>query len=151
MPPGQLVHILEDVAADALENLPRTHKLHSADPVVLLNLPATHSEQAKPLVPLCPALHIQFVTWLLPTTEFVFTGHAAQVDDVLAPFAVENLPASHGMHSAAPLTSLYVPAMHSEQGLPLGPVESVMHVQAVTALLPVDELECAGQAVHVET
>ena len=44
---------------------------------------------------------------------------------------------------------LYDPAAQTVQGPPAGPLEPLLHVQAITAPLPSGELEYDGQLAHV--
>ena len=44
---------------------------------------------------------------------------------------------------------MYDPAAQTVQGPPAGPLEPLLHVQAITAPLPAGELEYAGQLAHV--
>ena len=44
---------------------------------------------------------------------------------------------------------LYDPAAQTVQGPPAGPLEPLLHVQAITAPLPAGELEYDGQLAHV--
>ena len=72
-------------------------------PRLTLNLPAAQSTHACPSGPVYPALQMHSLTALLAAGEFVLAGHAFR-------------------HGALPNTSLKVPAGHSEQTPPLGPV-----------------------------
>ena len=53
------------------------------------------------------------------------------------------------MHSILPVTSLYVPATHTVQVPPLGPVYPSMQMQSVDASLPGSESELPGHAWHM--
>jgi len=65
----------------------------------------------------------------------------------VAPKLVENLPHGQSVHAASPVTILNLPAAHCKH-VPSwpGPVDPVLHVQAVEAVLSRGELEFAGQA-----
>ena len=77
---------------------------------------------------------------------------AAQLVQVLvkeAPVAAEYLPAAQPMHTAEPMSVLYVPAMHAEQGPPSDPVYPLLQRQWFSAALPLGELEAAGHVAQV--
>jgi hypothetical protein len=105
-------HVLELVAFRTLEYLPASQSVHALEPMPSAYVPAGHGMHCSDNGTLCvislarlknPALHLQY---FLSVSGFECTGHA--------------------VHGAEPVTSLYVPAAHSEQ-LPAGPVKPAGH------------------------
>ena len=86
-----------------------------------------------------------------PGAQTKFVGLARQADSEVWPVSGEYFPAAHKLHSAEPLTPLYVPGAHAAQGPPCGPVKPRRHWQFAIALLPAAESECAGHAWHVDS
>ena len=118
--------------------------VHVTDPICSLYFPATHSEHVPPLGPVDPALQEQFVAWLLAPGALESVGHAAHVEAVVAPDAVEYVPFSQLVHAAAPVCSLYVPATHSEHEPPSDPDDPALHEQFVAWMLARGEVELSG-------
>ena len=54
---GQAVHVEANVAPTAAEYVLRLQFVHAADPVAILNFPATQAVQVPPSSPVYPALH----------------------------------------------------------------------------------------------
>jgi len=54
---------------------------------------------------------------------------------LVAARVVENFPVPHKVHAAAPVSILYVPAIHPEHVAPFCPVYPELHVQALIAVL----------------
>ena len=64
---------------------------------------------------------------------------------------MEYFPATHGVHGAGPVPTLYVPAAHVEH-MPSGPVYPALHggkIQAVLDVLEAGDVMPAGQVRHV--
>ena len=61
----------------------------------------------------------------------------------------EYFPLEHGVHSAVPFVSLYVPALHARHASPFGPVYPWLHEQLTTLPLPAGEYVKEGQSAHV--
>ena len=115
-PAAQYVQVTFDVVMYS----PGSQSMHSADPVLDLYLPATHSVQF-PGVPDQPALHVQKLAEPL-----------------------EYAPVAQPMHTADPGLCLYVPgAQPAQKGCP--GVHPALQMQAATALLTAGESEFAGQ------
>ena len=81
--------------------VPAAHGEQLPEPVASLYVPAPHARHAKPSASaVYPAMHVQSVSALLPTTvELVCAGHAKHAP---APWLGENVPASHGVQLVAP-------------------------------------------------
>ena len=86
-----------------------------------------------------------------PGAQTKFAGLAKQADSEVWPVSGKYFPAAHTLHSAEPLTPLYVPGAHAAQGPPCGPVKPRRQWQFATVLLPAAESECAGHAWHVDS
>ena len=97
-----MVHVVLEVAPDAVEYVPAPQSKHTVDPGNALYLPGTHAVQVPPFEPEYPALQTQLVSKVDPTGEFEFVGQLEQ--------------------SAVPVEGLYVPAPHCSQVAPFGPV-----------------------------
>jgi hypothetical protein len=131
------------------EYVPASQLMHATLPLVFLNVPAAHGEQAPPFGPVYPALQAHAVTAELVLGEFVFTGHTKQVDATVAPTVPEYFPAKQPVHDPLPLKSLYVPAPHASHGPPFGPVYPALQVQAAAAELMLGALELSAHARQV--
>ena len=74
------------------------HAEQTPVPVAALYVPAAHAEHATPSDDaVCPAMHKQSVSALLPAAELVLAGHAVMV----APPGHQD-PASHVTHESPP-------------------------------------------------
>lgn len=127
---GQAVHTpASAVAPVAVEYLPGTQFVHTADPVSGLYVPGTQNSHGPPFGPEDPALQVQ---------------SAAAVDR-----AGEFERAVQPTHAEAPRTSLYVPAGHSlKTVLPARPEYPTFAMQAVIEVLPAANVELpVGHAV----
>jgi len=84
---GHAVHSSRLLAPTAVENDPRGHFVHAADPVAALKRPAGHKVHAVPSGPVAPALQVQLVTdWLAAAVaEPEYAGHALHVRLETAP------------------------------------------------------------------
>jgi hypothetical protein len=111
------------------------HVLDAEAPAVGEYLPASQSIQE--LAPGAPV-----VSRYLPAAQSV---HVAATK---APVVAEYLPASQSVHPIEPIASLYFPASHAVHVPPLPPVYPALHWQLVKTLLPVSEIEFAGQALQ---
>jgi hypothetical protein len=123
-PAPQDVHALEPVVSD---HVPATQSTHAALPLLVLDLPATHAEHVPPSAPVNPALQVQAAMTVLELGAFVFEGQVKHVDKALAPTAAEYVPVPQSVHTTLPLLVLYLPATHSEQTPPSGPVVPGAH------------------------
>ena len=63
---------------------------------------------------------------------------------------MQYVPATQSVQTADPVDDLYFPTTHAAHGPPFGPVDPALQVQSVNAVLPADELEFDGQAMHAE-
>ena len=68
--PDDAEHATQVDAPKVIEYLPTGQAIHSAEPVWLVYLPATHSTHVPPLGPDEPALHVQSSAESLPDNEF---------------------------------------------------------------------------------
>lgn len=79
VPAGQRLQTLALLAADTFEYAPAEQFVHDALPLLFLNLPVIHAEQAPPSGPVYPVLHLQseidFVD--VENGANVFAGHDA--------------------------------------------------------------------------
>ena len=98
-------------------DLPAGQAMHSAAPVWLLYLPATHGTQVPPLGPDEPALQVQSACSSLAAGALECGGHVWHTSDV-APTVVEYLPSKQSVHKAAPVATLYFPATQFEHEPP---------------------------------
>ena len=128
------------------ENVWFEHKVHSALPMAVLNVPATHGRHTPPSGPVYPLLHTH-AALEPPDCEFAPQFEHAKLD--VAPITVEKVFAEQFRHTAVPVTGLYLPATHTAHGPPFGPLAPVLQVQAVTRELPATALELSAQLTHV--
>ena len=115
-----------------------------------MNSPGEHGLQDQSLglvrtVEENPALHLQSLTPSLPEGESEPSG---QLRHVVEP-DVEYLPARQLIQPAEPSKDLYSPALQIAHTPPLEPVNPLLHVQSLAALLPENEAEFAGQLLQV--
>ena len=111
-----------------------------------LYVPATHAAHANPSGPVYPMLHVQLVMSLLPLPEYVCAGQALHVASDVSPVSVLYLPCRHREQGAEPFSSLYLPLAQALQFCPSGAVYPALHMQT---LLPLKASACMGHAVHV--
>lgn len=125
-------------------------------------VPTAQPEQA-PLVPEKPALHVQPVIvapvpeayellgqlehTAAAAAEYVPTPHRVHVLCAL----VENFPASQFVHCAVPDDALNFPAVHAENGPPIGPVYPMSGKHTLVVALPSGEVEPGGQFMQVDS
>ena len=128
------------------ENVLFGHSVHSALPICALNVPATHARQGPPSGPVYPLLHKQTA---LDPPDCEFAGQLEHAPTDVAPATAENVLAEQLVHTAAPITGLYVPGTHITHGPPFGPLAPALQVQAVSAELLTTELDMLGQLTHV--
>ena len=126
----------------AIEYLPGEHKLHSAEPLTALYVPALHASQSLPS-PVYPTTHWQCAAselpggekefaghathWLLSALEYESRGHIKHACADVEPVVDTCLPGSHWVHCAEPLVGLNLPATHASHGPPPGPVKPILH------------------------
>ena len=79
----------------------------------------------------------------------VWAGQALHVAADVSPVSVLYLPCGHREQGADPLTSLYVPLPQATHSWPSGPVYPRLQLQLVKASLHSAEYECIGHALHV--
>ena len=65
--------------------------------------------------------------------------HATQVDEDNEAKVVEYLPTGQAIHSAEPVSFVYLPSTHSTHVPPLGPDEPALQVQSSIESLPDSE------------
>jgi hypothetical protein len=110
-----------------------------------LNVPGTQARHGPPSGPVNPLLHTQ--TALAPV-DCEFAGHVEHAEIDVAPITLEKVFAEQLVHTDEPVTVLYLPGTHNEQGPPFGPVAPALQVQPVSAELLTTELELSGQLRH---
>lgn len=106
LPASQSRHVERPTVA---EYLPAGQLVQVIDPVVVLYVPATQGVHGPAFGPVNPARHSQLVNATLAVNEVVLSGQAKQVVLELAPIAAEYFPATHEVHDAVPIASLYFP------------------------------------------
>jgi hypothetical protein len=122
--------------------------VHDTDPLVVLNFPATQAVHAPPSGPVYPGAHTHCDNNPLPAPETVFAGHVWHTS-IVAPTAVEYLPARQSEHTAEPFATLNLPATHALHATrPPAPVYPASHMHAALALLPAGEMLLVRQDVH---
>ena len=134
------------MAPRVTENVPALQSVHVALPVTVLYFPATQAVHATPFGPVYPVLQTQPCTPVLAVEEFVFEGHAEQVEPVVAPRVPEYVPAPQSVHVALPMTVLYFPAKQAVHVPPSGPEYPVLQTQLSTLVLAVGEFVNEGHA-----
>ena len=93
-----MLHADSESAPTAVEYLPDPQKLHEAEPVLVLYVPAGHRTHGPPSFPFVPALHLHTDLLLLAGGEWDLVGHMVQVDSVIDPDDSEYLPALQPTH-----------------------------------------------------
>ena len=102
------MHVKSSTAATWSEYLPRSHRVHAAEPLTGLNVPAGHPEQL-PATPVNPALHRQSSMLPLAREESEFMGQSAHSAGSADANSGRNLPRAHNVQGCEPLPLLYVP------------------------------------------
>jgi len=78
-------------------------------------VPGAQAEQLPPSGPVYPILHVQRVMSPEPVIgEKLFGGHGVHVSSDVALYATENLPRSHFVQFAEPLTAFQVPGTQAK-------------------------------------
>ena len=95
------MHVLESVAAEAVEKEETPHFRHFSDP-------------AYEYVPVPHIKHEELLFKLKPD-EYFPAEHFRQVSAAVAPSTVEYVPASHWEHTVMRFSPRYVPGLHLEQ------------------------------------
>jgi hypothetical protein len=147
---GHVKHVTTFVAPTTAEYVPIPHSVHVSDPASALYFPATHSEQAPPLGPEEPALHVQLFSVPEPIGEDENVGHATHVVFEVAASECEYVFAAHDMQFDEPRTDLNVPATHATQ-VCASREYPLSHRQEVMVLLPALEFELLGQRLQSAT
>jgi len=104
----------------------QVYGIHAESPGAALYVPGAHAVQSAPLLPVKPAIQVQLLMLIAPSSEDEPTG---QMEHVAGPGAALNVPAGHCVHTP-PLAPLY-PALHSH---------------ALTKALPAGDIELSGHA-----
>jgi hypothetical protein len=119
------------LALPAADSALAGHVSHAAVPTTPLNVPASHSAHATPSeAAVYPGRHAQSVNMLLPAAEVVFEGH---VEQLTAPTALLNVPASHAAHATPSEAAVYPDR----------------HLQAASSMLPAAEMDFEGHAAQL--
>ena len=101
-----------------------------------------------PFGPVYPALHVHAACAVLTAGDELLVGQVLHVPELVAAPAAEYVFVPQSVHTAAPVTALYLPAAQGEQVPPSGPVNPTLHVQAPIALPPDPDELLDGQLVH---
>jgi hypothetical protein len=98
-------HEVQALAPAVAEKVPDTQSVHSALPLLDLDLPATHAVHVPPSAPVYPALQVQ--------AELGLGGFelAEQVTQFVAPTVVEYEFAGHCIQAVLPTMGMYVPTV----------------------------------------
>ena len=139
------------VAAAVVEYVPDPQSVHTAEPVALLYFPAAQPVHGPPLGPVYPSLHVQAERSVLVTGELELLGHTTQADSTVAPVVAKYFPVAQSVQVPLPVPILYFPAAHAEHTPPSGPVDPALHVQAVTTVLALGELEVLGHTTQSDS
>ena len=142
-------HVPEAVAPVVDRYVPAEQSEQAAEPLTVLNFPATQAVHGPPFAPVYPTLQAHAATSELELGAFVVAGQATQVDDALAPTVTEYVVIPQSVHAALPLLVLYLPATHAEHTPPSGPVNPALHIQAAIEELDTAELEFDTHDTHV--
>jgi hypothetical protein len=111
---GQASHVL-NVAATTVEYVSATQLVHTAEPLVGLNVPASHAAQGTscptddPPAPVYPMLQMHAAKALLPRGDWLEVGHARQFAPVVEKDVIEYLSCAHRVQSSGPNVILNVP------------------------------------------
>jgi len=136
-----------------VEKKPGPHVEHTVLPRASLYVPAVqtaHVAFGRPMLRVkYPALHLQSVDSVLPCTEVEKGVHAMHVLAVVAAGVPEYVALPQFVHAAVPDAILNWPGRQAAHVPPFGPVYPALHVHAICKLLPEDEAENDGQAMHV--
>jgi len=114
--------------------------------MTVLNVPATHARHTPPSGPVYPLLHTHSALEP-PDCEFAPQFEHTKTD--VAPITLEKVFAEQLVHTAVPVTLLYLPGTHNAHGPPLGPLAPVLQIHDVTTELPATELELSAQLRHL--
>jgi hypothetical protein len=120
-PAGHARHVSVVVAAGVAEYMPAAQSAHTALPVVVLYLPATHAVHVPPFGPEKPALQVHTNTVELASGELELVGHARHVVATVAASVVEYVPAAQSTQLLLRYVTLYFPAVQAVHGPPFGP------------------------------
>jgi len=146
---GHSSHTSAWIAPSPVENLPCKHSEHALEPLTSLYVPATHATHANPSGPVYPMLHVQLVMSLLPLPEYVCAGQALHVASDVSPVSVLYLPCRHREQGAEPLSALYDPALQALQtDVPSGPEYPALQIHLVMFPLPLGEFDCGVHDRH---
>jgi hypothetical protein len=106
----------EVVFASSVEYVSLSQFAQSADPTLVLYVPAPHAEHVVPSWPVYPLLHLQSVLSSLATLDCMFAAHPTHVETETAATVVEYMFAAQFVHFAVPVVSLNLPAMQLIHG-----------------------------------
>ena len=98
--PGHATQADSTVAPAVAEYFAAAQSVHTALPVAILYLPATHDVHVPPSGPVKPTLHVQAVTAELGLGELELLGHVTQVDSSVAPAVAKYFAAAQSVHTA---------------------------------------------------
>ncbi len=143
---GQAKHVDEALAPTAAEYVADPQSVHTALPLLVLYLPATHVEQTPPSGPEDPALHVQIV---LDAAEFEFARQTRHAEDAVAPTVCKYVPVPQSVHASLPALVLYFPATHNAH-VPGSPVLPAGQGGVVQTLAPAVDVEPAAHVLHAD-
>ena len=129
---------VDATAATSVEYVDALHDVHATEPVADFHLPAAQGVHAVPSAPVYPARQVHDVSIALFDAAHEFVGHAEQN---VAAVANVYVFISQCVHTALPVTFLYVPAAQGVHAVPSAPVYPARHVQdASTVLLAAEKV-----------
>lgn len=105
-PAGHARHVAAVVAPAVAEYMPAAQSSHTALPVVVLYLPATHVVHGPPSGPEKPLLQVHTNTVELAIGELELSGHARHVAADVAASVGEYVPDPQLVHAAEPVAVL---------------------------------------------
>jgi hypothetical protein len=111
---GQPSHVL-NVAATTVEYVSATQSVHTAEPLVVLNFPASHAAHGTscptddPPAPVYPMLQMHAVKALLPVGDWLEVGHVRQSSPVVEAVTFEYRSFRHRVHASGPNATLNLP------------------------------------------
>jgi hypothetical protein len=98
---------------------------------------------------LAPQLMHVLAKEALSVAEYLPAPQSTQELATVAPVIGRYLPAPQSVHATAPVITLYFPAAQAPHGPPFAPVNPMLQIQEVKAILPPGDTESDGQLVQV--
>ena len=145
---GHAKHTLDAVPPAVVEYVFCKQFVQTTFPFSAVYVPAIHCVHVPPLVPENPALQEQSVSSLLAAAASEFAGHAKHTLDAVPPGVMEYVFCRQSMHAKRPLSTAYLPAIHSSHVPPSGPADPALQVQSTSSSLASVVSELDGQLIH---